>query len=404
MKKLLGEGKWLILIISVLFYFWINERMLASQLVSLYSEKVGLGYQCGIILMMLSFTYCLLNIKKLPSLKSVETSIFISLLIYINIVGFAVAFFLSKIDPSMLLGVAPPFLYYFMFGVTTKHDLTHFVAICMFAVLLMLFYNFNASLAVLSERWNTDSFEGGSAGYFILLLIPFTLCSKWRWVHYVALLVGIAVIVTSSKRGGAVAVILMTIGYFYVETLISSNRHLKMEKSLKVIILSVLIFAILYFILQSDVLREFAVFEKFEETSKDGGSGRLVKWNQVINMILDSNIFAFIFGHGYGAVVLDSPDHMSSHNDFIEAFYDYGLVGFSMLLLFLLRLISLNFKLIKYKSLYSAPLTASIIMFVVLSFISHILMYFANLSILAMFWGYIAGITKREKNMVIHNK
>ena len=404
MKKLFGKGKWLVLIISVLFYFWINERMLASQLVSFYSEKVGIGYQCGIILMMLSFAYCLLNIKKLPSLKSVETAIFMALLIYMNIIGFAVAFFTSNIDYSMLLGIAPPFLYYLMFGLTARNDLSHFVAICMFAVLLVLFYNFNASLTVLAEQWNTDSFEGGSASYFILLIIPFALCCKWKWVRYLSLLVGIAVIVTSTKRGGAVAVVLMTIGYSYVEALTSPNRHLKMKKALNIVILSILIFAVVFFIAESDILREVAVFERFKEIRSDGGSGRDAIWSQVVKMIFGSNIFAFIFGHGYGAVVLDSPYHTSAHNDYLEAFYDYGFVGLALLLLSLLRLISLNINLIKSKSLYSAPLTASIILFVVLSFISHILIYFANLSILAMFWGYIAGITRQEKTAAFHKK
>ena len=390
------EKRWLIVVICVLFFFWINERMLATQLVSLYTDQVGIGYQCGMVLMLIAFLYCAFNIKLLPSLKSTETKTFILLMVYINLISFVIAALRSDMDHSMFLGLAPPFLYYLMFGLSQRNDIGNYTALAMTIVLVSLFVSFKTSLTMLAElRQNSDGFEGGSAGYFILLMIPFVLCCKWKIIHYLAFLIAFAVILLSTKRGGVVGVVLMTIGYLYVNSVIDRGLHHKVNKPMKITLITVFLIGVAFLIMESHILNDVAVFEKFEETRGDGGSGRTSIWAEVLEMIFNSNILNFFVGHGYGAVVLDSPYHLSAHNDFLETFYDYGFVGFSLLLAFISRIILFARKLIKRKSIFAAPMAASIILFLTISTISHNIIYFANMSIFAVFWGYIAGNARK---------
>ena len=79
------------------------------------------------------------------------------------------------------------------------------------------------------------------------------------------------------------------------------------------------------------------MFSRLDKLNQDGGSGRAVRWEIIANTLAyGSDPLQFLFGHGSGATV-EFIHH--AHNDFLEIFYDYGLVAFILYVLFYISLI-----------------------------------------------------------------
>ena len=130
------------------------------------------------------------------------------------------------------------------------------------------------------------------------------------------------------------------------------------------------------------------LFQRFQNISEDGGSGRDIVFAKVFYSIFDSSTGDFVFGHGYNAVLLDKVGFgFSAHNEFLEVFYDYGLVGimmFSMLFVLLLRI---------WRQFNGHPVGSTALMsclaLLMLSMTSHSILTTTSILPLALMWGYI---------------
>ena len=112
-------------------------------------------------------------------------------------------------------------------------------------------------------------------------------------------------------------------------------------------------------------------------------------------MISKQSTGMFLLGNGYGTVLRNSQLQLSAHNDFLEVTYDYGFVG---LLLYLAAFISLSIYIIKMileRSRFAPPFVLLLVIYLILSMISHIIIYYwSNLVMLAI--GYIIGKYKKD--------
>lgn len=93
------------------------------------------------------------------------------------------------------------------------------------------------------------------------------------------------------------------------------------------------------------------------------------------------------------SVVLKGP---SAHNDFLEVLYDYGIIGFIMFIYLHVRVAKTTYKLHKHRSSYFIPYMVSFIIFVVMSIVSHLIIYPTYFCCLVAFWAYI-------ESMKMHN-
>ena len=80
-------------------------------------------------------------------------------------------------------------------------------------------------------------------------------------------------------------------------------------------------------------------------------------------------------GHGYNAVLVDSPIHLSAHNDFLEILYDYGLVGLSLYLVFVLSFLKVSLRAFRKNADIAPVLCFQFSNFFILSNISHVFIY-----------------------------
>ena len=131
---------------------------------------------------------------------------------------------------------------------------------------------------------------------------------------------------------------------------------------------------------------------KIQQSLETSGSGRSVIWGQVISMISSSNVYQLLFGHGHDSVF--KVLQFSAHNDFLEVLYDYGLFAFMFYVAVYIKIIIDLRRMIRERYPYSTALAVSLVVFLIVSFYSHLVIYPGLLLNLAVFWAILYSTWK----------
>ena len=113
-------------------------------------------------------------------------------------------------------------------------------------------------------------------------------------------------------------------------------------------------------------------------------------------MIQSSSPTRLVIGHGHFGVRQDSWLEISAHNDFLEVIYDYGLVIFIFYLCLWGYVIRRAYYLYKTKSEMFLPYAASFSIFLVMSMVSHLILYTTYFNYLVMFWGMTEAMIETQ--------
>lgn len=233
-----------------------------------------------------------------------------------------------------------------------------------------------------------------ASSYFSLYLLPLIFLSKSKYIRIFFVILTAIVLISSVKRGGVLALALAMMAYVFCWAFVAK----KLRLSTIVMGLSCIIVfsSIVYVMGTSDEVNN--VFDRFENMEEDQGSNRLLVWGITLKMIDNSDAINYITGHGYNAVLADSPIMLSAHNDILEITYDYGVIG---IVLYLISILAISFYLIKlmwHKSEYAPPLAMMLAAYLSLSLMSHVMIYFFG-NIVMLTFGYIIGRYEYE-NMI----
>ena len=207
--------------------------------------------------------------------------------------------------------------------------------------------------------------------YFSLILLPLVLLHPSRLVRIIAWVVTSIVIVSAIKRGGILTLVIGALVYVWCRQFISERRNLAVL--LAIIGLGVFAYGIYYMVtfLESDIL------ERFLHMQEDQGSGRLEIWQTVIEDLRQSDTTSFLVGHGYRSVNISiGYESVPAHNDFLEVFYDFGLVGLMLYLVAWFYLIRDAIRLLRQKSPYAPTFCMMVACFFALSMVSIVIYYF----------------------------
>lgn len=266
-----------------------------------------------------------------------------------------------------ILGALLPFLIMLVFYLYIYRNglSAFFLTACgLMALVLLLQYMRLYSLAN-----QVDSAHIGIV-YHFLFLLPLLLLHPSKIMRYVMVFVVMFVMFSSMKRGGVLAFAVGMLIYLLVKSHVQAKNKFI---GLLILLFSLLLLGGTFWWLGTS--GDNYVFERFMNIQKDEGSGRVDVWTTTWSMILRSDIVSFLMGHGYNAVLKDSPLYLSAHNDWLEVWYDYGLIG--VLLLALAMISWLRFALHLYKQ--KSPIAASCFMLGVvvgvLTMISHVIIY-----------------------------
>ncbi len=227
--------------------------------------------------------------------------------------------------------------------------------------------------------------------YYMLYILPLVFLSKSKTVRIVFTLLATLAVVSSVKRAGLLALVLALLTYIFCWMYVS--KRLKVTTVVFGLIGLVAFGFVVYLAGSSDENNN--VFERFENLGDDNGSNRVLVWQTTAAMIEKASIDGYITGHGFNTVQSDSPIGLSAHNDFLEVTYDYGLIGIVLYVFAIIATLSYLLKLLWAKSEYAPPLAMLMVLYLSLSMMSHVIIYFfANIVMLTI--GYIAGNHERE--------
>lgn len=248
-----------------------------------------------------------------------------------------------------------------------------------------------------SLETNVGAFEADNSVFFVLALLPFVFLLSKRY-KYIFLILAIAAAFYSFKRSAALytAIIIVISLYF------DFWYHKKISLFKTVIIPIILVIGLVYGLTYLNNSTDGFLLSRFENISDDGGSGRIDIWKDTLNKFKASGIELQIAGHGFNAVIKASP--FSAHNDFLEMLYDFGIIGLSLYILFIILMV---FCILKYKNLDDRYYQAGIVMltiFFIMSMVSHLWLYPSFYGYLVSFLGVVNGRIQRRKFDIHYDK
>lgn len=236
--------------------------------------------------------------------------------------------------------------------------------------------------------------ESSNEIYYPLLFSPWLLMLKNEKVKFLCfVLLGIAVLY-STKRSALLAYVLIAVPYY-----IQLGQRIFRTRFFALFLLVFLAIGSVAVFDRIDSLMDNRLTTRIENVGEDRGSGRLDIWNEVVKQQKCSSFTEWIFGHGHNSVqkyVIVFGKGFSAHNDYLQVLFDYGIFSLLLIFSFLFLLIKRLFRLYHTKSIYFIPYYASIVLFLVLTMVSHLIKYPTYFVFLTIFWGAIEAIGGRK--------
>ncbi|MGN0186607.1 MAG: O-antigen ligase family protein [Paludibacteraceae bacterium] len=224
-----------------------------------------------------------------------------------------------------------------------------------------------------------DEAHMGTA-YWIMFFLPILLYTPHKWLRYVGTILVGTILFASFKRGGILAFGCGLVAYLFVKEVLIGRKFSKLMYFVVALIALAVVFLVV------DNAMDNVLSDRFLNIKNDGGSDRDQVWATTWQMILRSDIEELLFGHGYNMVLTYSPLGLSAHNDFLESIYDFGLFGSLFYVMLHVLLIRQIFRNIRMRNSEAAIMAFSYAFFIVLSLISHVLIY-PWFAFMALSWG-----------------
>ncbi len=231
---------------------------------------------------------------------------------------------------------------------------------------------------------------GTNAVFCVLTVLPFVLMIGNRKLSSIAIFLALFCVIFSNKRSASIITAIALIPT--VKSLFSSRRNSLVKYMLIIITIAACAWLFLYV---SNNYLGGRIFNRFENMSEDGGSGRTEQWELVVNSFFNSNTTEMLFGHGHYAVA-DLGRSSASHNDFLDVVYDYGLVVFVIYLYIHYQIIKTTFCMWKQRWLIFESYFFMTVVFVVMSFISILVVQQRYLIYIGIYWGMIEALRDKE--------
>lgn len=269
-------------------------------------------------------------------------------------------------------------------------------------VYLIFFVNTALFLFEISTRVSSSEALRTNTVFFVMMLAPLATLIRNTRNRFALLFVILTCSVISGKRSAMVAIALVL--------LIEWIRYMKKNSRSKfrtiiISVFSAVVLAGAVFAVESALGISF--IERFQGIEEDGGSGRTEAFIQVSFRYSQLSLEDKLFGCGHNAVRIEDfvsldfskDEALSAHNDFLEVLYDYGLIGLVLYLLFIFQIIALARYWRKTDKDHYYPMLGSLAVFLVMSMVSHLVIYPTYFAYLMIFWAYM--YSERRKRILV---
>lgn len=249
-------------------------------------------------------------------------------------------------------------------------------------------------LSLISLRTDRLDYIMVSNAYYPLCLLPLVIAvnnrnNLWR---YIIIVFTFIVLLLSNKRTGTIAFLL----FIFCFLLIKPRKTASLKIISNLFVLSIV--GISLYFLYSYVLDSFDlnILQKLMNLSQDNGSGRSDIYISVWNAIKVSDFVDLFLGHGMHSVGNVLVIHDSAHNDFLQIFYEYGLLP---IIVFILHYIALFAKFLQmYNNKYenAGIYIGGIFISLMMSLFSMYCIDFSYVICGAAFTGFLIGNYKKS--------
>lgn len=287
---------------------------------------------------------------------------------------------LAFVSPLAMALVFESIFYYKV--ISEKTFVRTFVCFFIFTVFLFVFYKTSSSYLMV----------GGALGgiYFIVFLLPIVFLLKNDIFKYLALLITLILAVLSFKRGAIIAVAIIFVGFIITGIRGGGFKRLLVN----LILLTLFAFVIFYYYSHGGSDLEHAL-ERISRMKEDGGSGRDEIFMFFLDRIRNFDIGEHFLGLGAKATALYETGGLTSHNDWIEIYFDFGALPFCIWLTFILK--EFYNCLVFYKKGVVTMLLPLLLAYVVVSMVSHVMIY-SYFAVVLIYIEYLKSKSNENRN------
>lgn len=247
-----------------------------------------------------------------------------------------------------------------------------------------------------------STFEGINQIYYLVLITPWLFLIKKKRIKHLFILILFTSTLASFKRNSIIILSLIILYYYFNSFYKSSFR----KKLIKIFFILTLLSLFSYISFKNDATN--FLLERFEFSDLEKTTGRKAIWSEVIKNQNNSTGLEWLIGHGHNTVsqyVSLNGTRLTAHNDFLEVLFDYGIIIFILYLTIYFYLIKRFFYIKKYMQNYTVSYASSILIFIGMSWVSHLITYPTYFVFLASFWGAMEAliyISKKNNSIDIN--
>ena len=291
------------------------------------------------------------------------------------------------------------FFYYFYLSIDNKTN--EKVIVLSFLVLLVV----SGIMCVQDMLSFRELYRGEDAFvsnlvFWPLCTMPFIFLIEKRIPKWIFLFVITVLVVITAKRSATISLIITI--FFYVLFLIKDSGKTRSKSKFRMILLIGVLGVASYFIIDKFLSSEVVIVSnRLSTMQEDQGSGRMGIYSGVINSINNFDLADYLVGKGYRSIL--STGHTNAHNDALQVFYEYGIVGLIFYLVITVAAIKRLFYVRKRYPKYYPGYMASISIYVVLGLVSNLYAYNTYFMFICAYWGLVEGEIYRTKRLGVKN-
>ena len=295
--------------------------------------------------------------------------------------------FLGLIAMSLTILVFPFMLSCSYFRARTSElDFWFYSAVLLMMVGIAVQY---MNIYSLANFLNEDGSHIG-VSYFPLFILPILLLPSSVLVRLISTAITAIIIISSVKRGGIIALAASLMVYIFVKQYVGESSTAK-----KIIIISTVLIAMTGTAIYISQQEEGNVIERISNLKDDGGSDRDVLWKDTYYNILNRDLGFQIVGMGYRSAQKESVYQLPAHNDALEIWYDFGIIGLALYSIAFISLCLYTLRMLRRKSRYAPHMAMMITFYFFLSMISIVILYFWMAHVMLVV-GILTGLEDRE--------
>lgn len=261
--------------------------------------------------------------------------------------------------------------------------------LCFFEALILYIF------IIIKRGVFVESIYSSSEINYLLLLTPWVFLLKSEKLKFVCFSLLAIAILSSTKRSALLVLLLILLPYY-----IHLGKSIFRNRLLFVSLIVLLLFVSVSIFYRVDSRLDNRLTSRIESVEDDRGSGRLDIWAAVLQEQSRSSFMEWLFGHGHNSVqkhVIVFNIGFSAHNDYLQMLFDYGIFALITMLIFIYYRFRRLFYLYRKKHNLFFSYYSSMVLFMVLTMVSHLVKYPTYFVFVVVYWAMVESLVDRER-------